>query len=113
MIIKLTALTVLASITTFQSSNKPGTPRDPVTLVKPTPTVPANPIANLFTPQAEAKAPEQEKPVGYEDSYVIVKGIDGRLVVLPTIMQEFKLVVGQEIEIEMMYLLLERNRKLY
>jgi hypothetical protein len=112
MFIKLTALAVAASVTTFQSSPQPGKPRDPVTFVKPAPT-PAAPILNLFTAPEPAAPVENVTPAGYDDSYVLVKGLDGRLVVLPSILEEFKLTVGQEISLEMMYYLLERNRKLY
>lgn len=108
-IIELASNIILASALVFNSP-APGKPRAPVELVRPAP-APA-PNLNLFSAPSVEPAPAPTPP-GYDDSYVRVEGLDGRLVILPSIMQEFKLTVGQEIKLELMYELLERNRKLY
>lgn len=90
----------------------PKPPRAPVVMVKPpAPPAPA-PLINLFSTPAPAAVVE-DVPEGYTDSYVRVEGVEGRLVVLPVIMQEFNLQLGQEIPQHLMFQLLERNRKLY
>jgi hypothetical protein len=106
--LKVAATLILASghVTQF---TPPKPPRAPVVMVKPP--APA-PLINLFSTPTPAAAVE-DAPEGYEDSFVRVEGVEGRLVVLPSIMQEFNLTLGQEIPVHLMYQLLERNRKLY
>lgn len=108
--LKVAAALILTSghVTQF---TPPKPPRAPVVMVKPPAPAPA-PLINLFSTPAPAAAVE-DAVEGYEDSFVRVEGVEGRLVVLPSIMQEFNLTLGQEIPVHLMYQLLERNRKLY
>jgi hypothetical protein len=71
-------------------------------------------------PAVKAPAPVQyvkpgEKPVTigvFEESFVTVQGLEGRLIVLPSILEEYKLRSGQEIDQATMYSIFERNQKL-
>lgn len=107
--LKVASTLILASVPLTQAV-PPKPPRAPVVMVKPA--APPAPILNLFSTPAPA-AQVEDVPEGYEDSFVLVEGLEGRLVVLPSIMQEFNLQLGQEIPVHLMYQLLERNRKLY
>ena len=110
-IIKPLSDVVLASMLVFSAPTAPGKPRPPVVYVRPAPQ-PILPILSLLAPAANAKPEPAEETPGYEDSYVRVKGLEGRLVVLPTLLTEFKLSVGEEIELDVMYQLLEYNNRM-
>ncbi len=81
-------------------------------LVFAAPTTPPQPRP----PKAEFRKPAQEAPratIGiFEESFVIVQGLEGRLMVDPALLAEYKLRSGQEIDQALMYQILERNQKL-
>lgn len=105
-ILKAAAALTLASIPLVQSV-PPAPPKKPVEYVEPQPAAPA---INLFQ-SAEPAAPAVAEANG--ESFVTVEGLNGKLLVLPSIMQQYQLNIGQTISQEMMYRLLEFNQKLY
>jgi len=109
--IKVAATLLLVSDLVFQAT-PPGRPRPPVEYVRPVPK-PA-PLIELFVAPPPAPVSAEPSAPRDEESYVLVKGLDGRLLVLPSIMAELALTNGQEITLEQMYQLLDyNNRKLY
>lgn len=66
---------------------------------------PAAPTAPADLPRASQSA------ALLEETYVTVSGVQGKLLVLPAILEEFGVAPGAEISQELMYRILERNRR--
>lgn len=69
------------------------------------------PKVAVAPPSVQYVEPRTAEPgVVFDESYVIVQGLEGRLLVPEVLMQEMKLQPGDEVTQDEMYRILQRNR---